>query len=93
VLLEMLGAWGELFDGTFTQELLDVCASDSNVVAILHEFGTARGQHFDNLALYRHEIGPDGTYVRARTYDRDREAIEAFWAVVGPVDTAVQTSR
>lgn len=42
---------GALFDGTFTQELVDVCAGGSNVVAILHESGTARGQRFDNLAL------------------------------------------
>lgn len=84
-LLEMLGAFGELFEGTFTQELVDVCASDDNVVAILHEFGTARGQRFDNLALYRYELGPDATYIRVRTYDRDREAIEAFWSAVGPV--------
>ena len=91
VLLEMFGAWGALFDGTFTHELVDVCASDSNVVAILHESGTARSQRFDNLALYRYEVGPDQTYLRVRTYDRDREAIEAFWAAVGPVDAAALT--
>jgi ketosteroid isomerase-like protein len=87
-LLEQLGRWGELFEGTFTQELVDVCASDDNVVAILHEQGTARGQRFDNLALYRLELGPSGTYVRVRTYDRDRDAIEGFWSAVGPVDGA-----
>ena len=86
-LLEMLGHWSELFDGTFTQQLVDVCGSDDNVVAILQESGTARGQRFANLALYRYEIGPDATYVRVRTYDRDREALEAFWSAVGPVDS------
>ena len=81
--LALFAEWMALFDGGFTHELVDICASDHNVVEILHEVGTARGQRFDNLALYRYELDDDGLVTHVRTYDRDREAIDAFWAAVG----------
>ena len=54
--LTLFAEWTALFDGGFAHELVDICASDHNVVEILHEVGTARGQRFDNLALYRYEL-------------------------------------
>jgi ketosteroid isomerase-like protein len=81
-LLALVTEWMALFDGTFTQELVDICASDHNVVEILHETGTAQGQRFDNLALYRYELDDNGLVTRVRTYDRDRQAIDEFWANV-----------
>ena len=81
--LTLFADWTALFDGGFTHQLVDICASDHNVVQILHETGTARGQYFDNLALYRYELDHDGLATHVRTYDRDREAINAFWAAVG----------
>jgi len=79
----MLGQWNGLFDGTFHEEIIDVCGSDDNVVAILHERGSVSGHQFDNLALFRFELDAEGRVVSVRTYDRDREAIEGFWAAVG----------
>ena len=81
-LLALVTDWMALFDGTFTQELVDICASDHNVVEILHETGTAQGQRFDNLALYRYELDDNGLVTHVRTYDRDRQAIDEFWANV-----------
>jgi SnoaL-like domain len=78
----LLGQWNELFEGSFHRDIIDVCGSDDNVVAILHEMGTAAGQRFDNLALYRFELDTAGQISSVRTYDRDREAIEQFWAAV-----------
>ncbi|MEO6570647.1 MAG: nuclear transport factor 2 family protein [Ilumatobacteraceae bacterium] len=78
--------WNALFDGGFNHELVDVCASDDNVVAILHEVGSARGHQFDNLALYRFELDTSGQIRVVRTYDRDRDAIARFWDAVGAVD-------
>jgi len=81
-LLTQLAEWNALFDGGFTHELIDICASDHNVVEILHETGTAQGQRFDNLALYRYELDDNGLVTHVRTYDRDRQAIDEFWANV-----------
>ena len=78
--------WNELFDGGFHQELVDVCASDDNVVAILHEVGSARGHQFDNLALYRYELDTSGQISEVRTYDRDRDAVSRFWDAIGPME-------
>ncbi len=89
---ELFSGWMSLFDGGFEQQLIDTCASDSNVVQILREVGTARGQVFDNLALYRFEFDVDGLATEVRTYDRDREAVAAFWEAVGPVDVAATVS-
>jgi ketosteroid isomerase-like protein len=83
--LEMLAGWMALFDGGFEHQLIDICASDRNVIEILREVGTARGQLFDNLALYRFELDVDGAVAQVRTYDRDRDSIDAFWAAIGPV--------
>jgi ketosteroid isomerase-like protein len=85
VVMEGLGQWMALFDGGFSQEVLDVCGGDHNVVVVLREAGTARGHRFDNIALYRYEFGASGKVVRVRTYDESREAITAFWDAVGPV--------
>jgi ketosteroid isomerase-like protein len=78
----MFDQWMALFDGGFRHELIDVCASDRNVVEVIHEIGTAKGHVFDNLALYHHELDDHGRVFRVRTYDRDRDAIERFWRLV-----------
>jgi ketosteroid isomerase-like protein len=85
-------AWQELFDFTFAYDVLDACGSDASVVLVLREHGTARGHHFDNQALYYFTLDPDGKVARIQTYDRDREAIDAFWDAVGPVDTSPTTT-
>jgi ketosteroid isomerase-like protein len=85
---DMLAEWMALFDGGFEHQLIDVCASDNNVIQILREVGTAHGQRFDNLALYRFELDADGLVTEVRTYDRDREALVAFWEAIGPVTKA-----
>ncbi len=72
--------WMTFFDGTFRHELVDVTASDDRVIEVLREVGEKDGHVFDNLALYVYELGADGRAVALRTYDRDREAIDAFWA-------------
>jgi hypothetical protein len=38
----LFAEWTALFDGGFAHELVDIGASDHNVVEILHEVGTAR---------------------------------------------------
>ncbi len=90
--LELFSGWTSFFDGGFEQQLIDTCASDRNVIQILREVGTARGHVFDNLALYRFEFDADGLAIEVRTYDRDREAIAAFWEAVGAVDVAETVS-
>lgn len=81
-------AWQELFGFTFTYDVLDACGSDSSVVLVLREHGTARGHKFDNQALYHFTLDPDGKVARIQTYDRDRDAIVAFWQAIGPVTAA-----
>ena len=77
----------ELFDNTFRQDITEVVAEDDRVVLFVHEHGTARGQRFDNRALYLMRIR-DGHYTELRTMDTDRENIAAFWAAVGVPATA-----
>jgi hypothetical protein len=84
----LLGQWNALFDGTFQEEIIDVCGSDDNVVAIMHETGSVNGHRFDNLALFRFELDAEGRVAEVRSYDRDREAIEGFWAAVDAGATA-----
>ena len=86
--LEFGLAWQVLFDFTFTYEVLDACGSDTSVVLVLREQGTARGHHFDNQALYHFTLDDGGMVTRIQTYDRDRDAIIAFWNAVGPVSSA-----
>jgi hypothetical protein len=73
------------FDGGFEHRLIDICASDHNVVEILHEVGIAKGQTFDNVAYYHFTLNGEGLISSVLTVDRDRDNIEAFWAAVGPV--------
>ena len=47
------------------------------------ETGSVKGNHFDNVALFRFELDAEGRVASVSTYDRDREAIKAFWAAVG----------
>jgi len=56
----LLGQWNGLFEGTFHEEIIDVCGSDDNVVAILHETGSVNGHQFDNLAFFRFELDAEG---------------------------------
>jgi hypothetical protein len=88
---EFLTGWYTLFDGGFRHELIDVCASDKSIVAILREVGMARGHTFDNVALYRYSLDEEGLITTLRTYDQDRERTEAFWAAIGPVDGLAAT--
>ncbi len=85
-------AWQELFDFTFTYDVLDACGSDTSVILVLREHGTARGHHFDNQALYHFTLDAEGMVIRIQTYDRDREEIVAFWDAVGPVSPAASAT-
>ncbi|MEO5900008.1 MAG: nuclear transport factor 2 family protein [Ilumatobacteraceae bacterium] len=80
--LSFFEQWTNLFDGGFRHELIDVCASDTNIIAILREVGTARGHTFDNLALYRYQLDDSGRIVSVRTFDQDRESIVQFWEAI-----------
>ena len=79
--------WQTLFDNTWTYDILDACGSDSSVVLVMREHGTASGHRFDNQTLYHFSLDADGKVVRIQTYDRDRDAIIAFWNAIGPVST------
>ena len=70
------------FDGDFGYELYTAPATTTWSRSSTRSARRA-GQRFDNLALYRYELDDDGLVTHVRTYDRDREAIEAFWAAVG----------
>lgn len=83
--VEMLAGWMGFFDGGFEQQLIDVLANDDRIIEVIREVGQARGQTFDNLALYHLLINAEGFVTEVRTFDRDREAIVAFWDAVGPV--------
>ena len=80
--IAMLLWWTEFFEGTFRHELVDVCASDRQVIEILQETGTKDGHEFDNLALYRFEVDPrdPDRFCSVETFDRDRDGIDAFWS-------------
>lgn len=80
--LDFWTRWMELFDNTFRQDITEVFAEDDRVVLFLREHGTARGQHFDNRAIYLMRID-DGRYTELRTLDTDRENITRFWTAVG----------
>lgn len=86
--LEFSMNWQVLFDGTWTYDILDACGSDSSVVLVMREHGVARGLQFDNHTLYHFSLDSDGRVERIQTYDRDREAIIAFWQAIGPVATS-----
>jgi ketosteroid isomerase-like protein len=68
-------------EGTFAQELLDVCASDEHVAMLLLETGMKDGYQFRNRAVYLGRY-KDGLLVEMTTLDRDREAAAAFWQAV-----------
>lgn len=74
--------WSDFFGGTFRHELIDICASDERVIEVLREVGERDGHVFDNTALYVYEVDPDRPeqFRSLRTYDRDRDNIEAFWS-------------
>lgn len=85
-------AWQELFDFTWTYDVLDACGSDQSVVLVMREHGIARGHHFDNHTLYHFTLDSDGKVTHIQTYDRDRDAITAFWEAIGPVTTVLPTT-
>jgi len=80
--IAMILWWTDFFDGSFRQELIDVCASDRHVIEVLRETGTKEGHVFDNVALYQFEVDsrhPD-RISSVQTFDRDRDQIAEFWA-------------
>jgi hypothetical protein len=81
----------DFFEGTFHQQLIDVCASDRHVVEILHETGARDGQSFDNRALYVFELEADGRAAAVTTFDQDRAGIEAFWSAF-PAELSLDTA-
>jgi uncharacterized protein len=85
--LDFWTRWMELFDNTFRQDITDVFAEDDRVVLFIREHGAARGQHYDNRAIYLMRIR-DGRYTELRTLDTDRENITRFWTAVGVPATA-----
>ena len=76
------GAWMELFDNTFRQEILHAVGYDDRVVLIVHETGTVQGQTFDNRAIYLLELDDAGLWTALRTMDMDHDEIHRFWAAV-----------
>ena len=79
---EMFAGFLAFFDGTFTQELLDVCVSADRTVTLLHEMGTKDGHRFDNRAVWVDRyVG--GRIVEVTTLDLDRADAEGFWEAVG----------
>jgi ketosteroid isomerase-like protein len=79
---EMFAGFLTLFDGTFSQELLDVCASADRTVLVLHETGVKDGHRFDNRAVWVHRYDGD-RIVEVTTLDIDRADAEQFWDAVG----------
>lgn len=78
----VLGFWfafGALFAGTFTQDVLAGWGFDDAIVLLVHERGTARGAEFDNRAVYLLLLDSDGRCTELRTTDVDRAGIERFW--------------
>ena len=78
---EMIAGFLTFFEGTFTQDLLDVCASADRTVVLLHEKGVKDGQRFDNRAVWVHRHAGDHI-VEVTTLDVDRHEVERFWEAV-----------
>ena len=80
---EMFAGFLTFFEGTFNQELLDVCASSERTVTLLRELGVKDGHQFDNRAVWVHRYAGD-CIVEVTTLDIDRDAVVRFWEAVGP---------
>ncbi|MGQ0575532.1 MAG: nuclear transport factor 2 family protein [Pseudonocardia sp.] len=77
------GAFVELFEGEFHQDLVDARMwGEDRVVLFVHEHGTARGVPFDNRAVYVLDV-VDGQWAALRTFDLDPARCEGFWVRVG----------
>jgi ketosteroid isomerase-like protein len=79
---EMFTEFLTFFDGTFTQELLDVCVSADRTVTLLREVGVKDGHRFDNRAVWVDRYA-GGRIVEVTTLDIDRADAERFWEAVG----------
>jgi len=79
---DMFAGFITFFEGTFTQDLLDVCASVDRTVLVLHEKGVRVGHRFDNRAVWVHRHAGD-RIVEVTTLDADRDEVERFWEAVG----------
>lgn len=71
------------FEGTFVQEVVDVCTSDDRAVVVHQEWGEHGGHTFENRAVWVHRY-EGGRIVEVWTFDVDRDAGAAFWAAVRP---------
>ena len=79
---EMFAGFLTFFEGTFTQELLDVCASAERTMTLLHEVGVKDGHRFDNRAVWVHRHAGERV-VEVTTLDLDRDGVVRFWEAVG----------
>jgi ketosteroid isomerase-like protein len=79
---EMFVGFLTFFEGTFTQELLDVCVSADRTVLLLREMGVKAGHSFDNRAVYVLRHAGD-RIAEVTTLDLDRADAVRFWEAVG----------
>jgi ketosteroid isomerase-like protein len=77
----MFGEYLAFLEGTFTQEVIDVCVSADRSMSFVVERGTKHGRHYENRAVWISRY-VDGLVVEVLTVDLDRDAALEFWASV-----------
>lgn len=78
----MFAEYLAFFDGTFTQEIVDVCASPDRSVVLLVERGAKFGHTYENRALWTSRFDESGRIIEVVAVDRDLHAAESFWNAV-----------
>jgi ketosteroid isomerase-like protein len=68
-------------EGTFTQEIIDVCVSEDRAMTFLIERSAKNGFEFENRAVWIARFEGDKV-VEVITVDLDRDDALAFWAAV-----------
>ncbi len=77
----MFAEYLAFLEGTFTQEVVDVCVSEGRSMSFVIERGAKDGRHYENRAVWINRY-VDGLVVDVLTVDLDRDAALEFWASV-----------
>ncbi len=75
----MFGEYLQFLDGTFTQEVVDVCVSADRSMSFVIERGSKGGHEYENRAVWVCRFADD-RIVEVLTVDLDRDAALEFWA-------------
>lgn len=78
---QMFAEYLAFLEGTFTQEVVDVCASEDRTMSLVVERGSKHGLLYENRAVWISRYR-DGLITEVLTVDLDRDAALEFWGAV-----------